>query len=121
MRAKRTLLREAMLGGKDATLALLARGSKKLNLRPRAVRVSELLESPNKIVRLHAEKFLAEFEWPKPASETKVSGALEVNVVVRPASDRAIDAELVENSRPALPGASSSSLSDDPDDENFEG
>ena len=86
-RNTRTIVQQVLLG-KAETLELLAKGDGK-KLKPRHVRIGDLLRTASPQVRVQLERALMDHDWGKAKETLELSGNLDLNTVILEASARA--------------------------------
>lgn len=82
-----TIVKEVLLG-KAETLELLAKGDGK-KLKPRHVRISDLLRTASPQVRVQLERALLDHDWGKAKETLELSGSVDLNRLVLEARDAA--------------------------------
>jgi|SRR6185369_7127708 len=86
-RNTRTIVQQVLLG-KAETLELLAKGDGK-KLKPRHVRISDILRTASPTVRVQMERALLDHDWGKAKETLELSGSVDLNRLVLEARDAA--------------------------------
>ncbi len=83
-----TLVTEFLMG-KNETLALFAKGSEELGLKPRHERIANLLLTASAAVVAPLERELMLHDWGKPKETVEISGKVDVATAIGKAFARA--------------------------------